>query len=291
MKKVYLLLLGFIITCFVNAQSKAENFAKENTEKLSEIMQGIMVNPYKEIENIQVYDILVEKETEFNILRKKYKDDKDALKAEIQKLNPIYNRRLKDILGKERMKKYHDYFKAKYNVYLKSKRNKPRNKKLRLAATSFFVSTKGDDSNPGTINKPFKTILKASKIMQAGDICYIREGIYHEIITLYEVHGENTSPVTFKAYKNENVVLDGTELIKTTWTKHKGDIYKAKIKKNIWQLFVDKKSMTSARWPNGNWYDGSVWDKTKSMAWPSHKQGLMALVREDSLYENRLKDV
>ena len=88
MKKVYLLLLGFVITCFANAQSKAENFARENTEKLSEILQ------FTETENIQVYDILIEKETEFNILRKKYKDDKDALKAEIQKLNPIYNRRL-----------------------------------------------------------------------------------------------------------------------------------------------------------------------------------------------------
>ena len=102
MKKLYLLLLGFVITGSVNAQSRAENFAKENTEKLSEILQ------FTESENVQVYDILVEKETEFNILRKKYKDDKDALKAEIQKLNPIYNRRIKDILGKERMEKYHN---------------------------------------------------------------------------------------------------------------------------------------------------------------------------------------
>ena len=116
MKKVYLLLLGFIITCFVNAQSKAENFAKENTEKLSEILQ------FTETENTQVYNILVEKETEFNVIRKKYKGDKDAIRAEIEKLNPIYNRRLKDILGKERMKKYHDYFKAKYKAYLESKK-------------------------------------------------------------------------------------------------------------------------------------------------------------------------
>ena len=251
MKKVFLLFLGLIITSPINAQSKAEIFAKENTEKLSEILE------FTETEYIQVYGILVEKENEFNILRKKYKGDKDTIKAEIQKLHPIYNRRLKDILGKERMNKYHNYFKAKYNGYLK-KINKSKDKKLRLAATSFFVSTKGDDSNPGTINKPFKTILKASKEMQAGDICYIREGIYHEIITLYETHGKNTTPIIFKAYNNENVVLDGTELIKTTWTKHKGNIYKAKIKKDIWQLFVDKKSMTSARWPNGNWYDGSV---------------------------------
>jgi hypothetical protein len=116
MKKTYLLLFGFLLTCSVNAQSKAEIFAKENTEKLSEILQ------FTETENVQVYDILLEKETEFNVLRKKLKGDKDAIRAEIEKLNPIYNRRLRDILGKERMKKMHDYFKAKYKAYLKSKK-------------------------------------------------------------------------------------------------------------------------------------------------------------------------
>ena len=116
MTKVFLAFLGLIITSPINAQSKAEIFAKENTEKLSEILK------FTEAEYIQVYDILVEKETEFNVLRKKYIDDKDIIKSEIQKLNPIYNRRLKDILGQERMIKYHDYFKAKYNAYLKSKK-------------------------------------------------------------------------------------------------------------------------------------------------------------------------
>ena len=116
MKKIYTLLIGFFLASTLNAQSKAEIFAKENTEKLSEILK------FTEAEYIQVYDILVEKETEFNVLRKKYIDDKDIIKSEIQKLNPIYNRRLKDILGQERMIKYHDYFKAKYNAYLKSKK-------------------------------------------------------------------------------------------------------------------------------------------------------------------------
>ena len=116
MKKIYLLVFGFILASAVNAQSKEEIFAKENTEKLSEILE------FTEDEHTQVYDILVEKETEFNVLRKKYKDDKRTLKAEIEKLNPIYNRRLKDILGPDRMIKYHDYFKAKYKAYLKSKK-------------------------------------------------------------------------------------------------------------------------------------------------------------------------
>ena len=116
MKKIYLLLFGVLLTSALNAQSKVETFAKENTENLSEILE------FTEAEYTQVYEILVEKETEFNVLRKKYKDDKHTIKAEIEKLNPIYNRKLKDILGQERMIKYHDYFKAKYNAYLKSKK-------------------------------------------------------------------------------------------------------------------------------------------------------------------------
>ena len=121
MKKVYLLLFGFILTYSINAQSKAENFAKENTEKLTEVLQ------LTKTENVQVYDILLERENEFNVLRKKYKDDKNTRKAEIEKLGPIYNRRLRDILGGEKMNKFHDYFKSKYNDYLKSKRNKSKN--------------------------------------------------------------------------------------------------------------------------------------------------------------------
>ena len=35
MKKLFLLLFGFIITGSINAQTRAEIFAKENTEKLS----------------------------------------------------------------------------------------------------------------------------------------------------------------------------------------------------------------------------------------------------------------
>ena len=112
MTKVFLAFLGLIITSPINAQSKAEIFAKENTEKLSEILE------FTRAEYTQVYDILVEKETEFNVLRKKYKNYKDTLNTKIQRLNPIYNRRLKDILGQDKMIKYHDYFKAENKILL-----------------------------------------------------------------------------------------------------------------------------------------------------------------------------
>ena len=142
-----------------------------------------------------------------------------------------------------------------------------------LNATEYYVAKNGSDKNNGTINKPFKTINKASKKMKAGDVCFIREGVYHEIVNLKSINGTVSKPYVFKAYNNEHVLLDGSISLDLNWEKHEGNIYKAKLKTSVWQLFVNDISMTSARWPNGNWNDGSVWDKKKSMAWPEKKKG------------------
>lgn len=144
---------------------------------------------------------------------------------------------------------------------------------FQMEANNYYVSLNGKDSNNGTLDKPFRTISKAAKLMKAGDVCFIREGVYHETITINNLHGTKNRPIVFKPYNNEKVILDGTKPIETKWTKHDGAVYKAKLKEDIWQLFVNEKSMTSARWPNGNWYDGSVWDKTRSMAWPEKNKG------------------
>ena len=45
-------------------------------------------------------------------------------------------------------------------------------------ATTFYVATTGNDSNPGTIGSPFATIGKLNTVMAAGDIAYIRGGTY-----------------------------------------------------------------------------------------------------------------
>ena len=55
-----------------------------------------------------------------------------------------------------------------------------------IFATNYFVAvSNGNDNNNGlSINAPFKTIGKAASVMSSGDICYIRQGRYHEIITI-----------------------------------------------------------------------------------------------------------
>jgi len=46
-----------------------------------------------------------------------------------------------------------------------------------LAATYYINGASGNDSNPGTIGSPWKTIHKANITMVAGDVVYLRGGV------------------------------------------------------------------------------------------------------------------
>jgi len=132
----------------------------------------------------------------------------------------------------------------------------------------YYVGTRGRDENRGTIDEPLRTIGRAASLMKAGDTCYIRGGRYHESVVIRGLEGSAGGRVVFTAYRGERVILDGSEAITSRWSRYKGDIFKTRLERPVWQLFVGGRSMCSARWPNGNWEDGSIWDKAKSMSWP-----------------------
>jgi hypothetical protein len=48
--------------------------------------------------------------------------------------------------------------------------------------TTYYVSTTGNDSNPGTIDKPFRNIITAMKRMNPGDTTLIRGGTYDRFV-------------------------------------------------------------------------------------------------------------
>ncbi len=53
-----------------------------------------------------------------------------------------------------------------------------------LSGNTYYVSTSGSDSNPGTQSLPWRTIGKAGNSVSAGDTLYIRGGVYKEAMTL-----------------------------------------------------------------------------------------------------------
>ena len=133
-----------------------------------------------------------------------------------------------------------------------------------LFAATYFVSVDGKDSSPGTEARPFRTIQKAADIMVPGDTCIIRGGTYRETVRPAR-SGQAGKPIRFVAARNETVVLDGTEPITGKWSQHSGNIYKTGAADAGEQLFVDRKMMIEARWPNMRFdqiFDRSAWAKT-----------------------------
>lgn len=75
-----------------------------------------------------------------------------------------------------------------------------------LPGQTFYVSSTGSDSNPGTLAQPWRTIQKASYNAGSGDIVYIRGGTYNEKVTF---SAARTSWTTFSSYGNERVIVSG----------------------------------------------------------------------------------
>jgi len=115
-------------------------------------------------------------------------------------------------------------------------------------AKTYFVSQKmmnASDKNEGTEQKPFKTIQKAVETARSGDTVLVKAGVYHETVT-FKASGEynpNTpipawgrpvpERIVLAAYRNDQVVLDGSEPIdRALWkpVKDRKAVYVAPVK-------------------------------------------------------------
>ena len=96
----------------------------------------------------------------------------------------------------------------------------------------FFVSTNGNDSNPGTIDKPFATLQRARNSIReykksyplpdGGIVVWIRGGTYSllkSFILSKQDSGEEGKPIVYRAYNNENVRLIGGVQLNSNWFK------------------------------------------------------------------------
>ena len=72
-----------------------------------------------------------------------------------------------------------------------------------IYSTEYFVATTGDSLNIGTYSNPFLKVQQAVEIMQPGDICYIRQGVYHENIIIDDNDGNLGNPLLFTSYNDE----------------------------------------------------------------------------------------
>ncbi|MDD4991839.1 MAG: right-handed parallel beta-helix repeat-containing protein [Paludibacter sp.] len=76
---------------------------------------------------------------------------------------------------------------------------------------SYYVSNAGSDNNVGSITSPWKTIQKALNTIQAGEIAYVRAGIYNETVT-FKKSGTLGNYVSLMAYSDEKPIIEGLNL-------------------------------------------------------------------------------
>ena len=79
-------------------------------------------------------------------------------------------------------------------------------------SADFYVSPGGNDTNPGSLASPWRTIQHAAETVPPGSTVFIREGIYGEKVAIYSSGNAVDGPVVFKAYPGERPVIDGTGL-------------------------------------------------------------------------------
>ena len=79
-----------------------------------------------------------------------------------------------------------------------------------LRAPAVYVSTTGDDANPGTKAKPWKTLQHAADAATPGTTVNIREGVYCQQLAVKVSGSAEKGFITFRSQPGETAVLDGS---------------------------------------------------------------------------------
>ena len=123
----------------------------------------------------------------------------------------------------------------------------------------------GSDTWNGTTNCPKATIGGAVQGASPNDEIVVHSGVYHENITI-----DNLDGLTIRAAAGERVVIDGTKSISedfnATWHTASDGIQYVDLPEHGWQLFLDYSEQVPARWPNANFENGTVFNRSHNWA-------------------------
>ena len=135
-------------------------------------------------------------------------------------------------------------------------------------SASIYVSPKGDDSNPGTKEKPLATIQRARDVVRAMKNAakepievLLLPGTYYlgeSLVFGPEDSGLALSPITYQAAQEGTVTLSGGKRLKCDWKPYKGGIFSCDLPEaksgslDFSELYVNGRRQIRARYPNGD---------------------------------------
>jgi len=152
-------------------------------------------------------------------------------------------------------------------------------------ATTYVVDInhpQASDENPGTEEKPFKSISRAVKELKPGDVVLIKAGKYRESVTI-QANGTPEKPIVIQAYPGHEgkVIVMGSERF-TDWKQLPGN--------PIWT--TEWKYRLESRYPE-NWMDFGEYAKRCEMVFvdgkPLKQVLARGLLRLDTFFVDEVK--
>jgi hypothetical protein len=143
-------------------------------------------------------------------------------------------------------------------------------------AATYYVSTTGSDSNPGTQTAPFRHLTKgAATATQPGDTVIVMDGTYDNegvvepnfVVTLY-YSGTSGNPITFKAQNRGKAILDSMNTSTTTTCNGAASYFNlANAAFIVVQGFVIQRGCDSGIQSNGAAHDVLIkWNEVRNIA-------------------------
>src|SRR5438105_4717215 len=116
------------------------------------------------------------------------------------------------------------------------------------ADADFYVAPDGDDRNPGTLSKPFRTLARARDAVfdlrrgrktKRPTVVMLRGGTYYlrqSVVFSSRDSGTSDEPITYTAYPGEHPILSGGMPV-SGWKVYKDGIYAAQLPKRDDQYY------------------------------------------------------
>ncbi|MBD3347426.1 MAG: hypothetical protein GF401_20410 [Chitinivibrionales bacterium] len=91
-----------------------------------------------------------------------------------------------------------------------------------------------DDTNPGSQEKPFKTIQKAAETLRSGDRAVIHEGVYRELVQPFCGGDSPDTMITYCAAQGETPVIKAMDIWTPEWRNEGNGLWSATYVPHSW---------------------------------------------------------
>ena len=127
-----------------------------------------------------------------------------------------------------------------------------------FSQTTFFVSSKGSDTDPGTQTQPFASVNRAlaeARKTSGKVVINLLEGTYYlkePIVLTPEDSRKENEILTIKNFENQKITISGALALNLKWKEYKNSIWQAKVEQDLIfdELFVNGQLQRMARYPN-----------------------------------------